>query len=648
MGEHSKDIQQILELNKQLISASDDYYKNGVEKISNYEYDKLYDELVNLQEKTGFIPKNSVTTKPGSDSIKNFAKVKHASKILSLDKTKDPTGLIKLLGDNSGCLSWKLDGLTAVLTYENGKLVSSVTRGNGIIGDDIIKQTECFSNVPKTIPNKNKVIIRGELLMSYKEFERINAETNDGQLYKNPRNLTSGTIHCLDLDVVKSRNINFVAFTSMTRLGDTYIDSLAKLKAYGFTVVDYCDVTKQNIIDRINEYTEKVKNGYIYPVDGLVLYINDYKLQDKLGSNNHHPKYALAFKWQDETKNTILRDIEWNRSRSGRINPIAIFDPVEIDGTIIKKASLHNLTYIEDMKLGIGDKISIYKANMIIPQVAINHTKSLKYISTIIPKVCPNCGGATKIVKENNSAFLICDNKNCSDILVDSILLMLNNFEVKGVAKKTLQKLVNNNVLNCREDIFKLNEKSIKDSFTAIEGLGKKSYDSFVRALNNMEVTEAMFLASLGVPMVGLQNAKLVCKEYNLNDIINRTNDYSKIDGMGSIISDNINKYMSDNKDEINNLKKYIKFKKEGISKMNNKFINSKRFAVTGSLSQFSNRKELQEIIETNGGIFGGMSKTTDYLITNTPNSGTAKNKKAAEYGTKLITEEEFIKLTNL
>lgn len=630
------------ELNNKLIEASDAYY-NGIEIISNFEYDALYDELLSLEKETGIILSNSITQKVGAEVVSSLKKSKHEEKMLSLAKTKSIIELIEWANDEDICVSWKLDGLTVVLTYDEGKLISAVTRGNGEIGEDITKQAEHFANIPLVIPVKTKIVVRGEAVITYSEFERINKQNDADAKFKNPRNLASGTVKSLDLSVLDKRKVSWIAFTFVDGYkNNSYTEQLNELASMGFDVVDHKKIKASEIENTISEFTSQISSQDI-PVDGLVAFVDDVAYGKSLGDTSHHPRCAMAFKWQDEEYETTIREIEWNRSRTGRINPVAIFDEVEIDGTSVSRASLHNLTYIEDMKLNIGDTVTVYKANMIIPQIAENKTKTLTDINDILPKSCPSCGGRVAIVKDNAANFLMCENPNCSSSLKDSIALMTSTFKIMGIGNETIQKLIEVGIINSREDIFKIKEH--KEEYCNIDGLGEKSFNSLVNEIENVSIKKEEFISAFGIPGVSLGNAKAIVKR--IPDIYVATyEDIISVDGIGDKTANNFIKYINEHKNEMQVIEGLIDIANP-TEQINSSKIKGKSFAITGKVYVFKNRKELESFIEENGAELKGVSKGTDYLITNDPNSGTSKNKKAQELGIKLITEQEFIDMAN-
>lgn len=664
-------IPKMRKINDILIEASDAYYNKDNEIMSNYEYDKLYDSLVELEDNYGVLLDNSITQRVGIEVVSSLKKVKHSESMLSLSKTKSIDELKDWFGDNKVCSSWKLDGLTVVLTYEKGKLIQAATRGNGTIGEDITKQAMHFNLVPHTILIKDRIVLRGEAIITYEEFDRINSLTDEGSKFKNPRNLASGTVKNLDLSILKKRRIEWIPFevieghdsicdwienncpneVILETIGDITVDKnsfnfyLDALWTLGFHPVEHCVITKNEIEKLIHLSEKSIEKGFNIPVDGLVFTYDNIDLFKSLGYTSHSPRGSIAFKWKDETYDTTLRRIVWNKSRTGRINPIAVFDPVEIDGTTVNRASLHNLTYIEDMKLDIGDEITVYKANMIIPQIAENKTKSLKDIKDVITHECPICGFETEIRGEGNSKFLYCCNKYCDSDTIDLIDLFLNQMKVMGVSKITIKKLCEEGILNGVGDIFDL--KNHKEEFCNIEGLGEKTFDSLIYQIENIKTDLATFISSLGISGVNIGISKLLANRYKTFDkfLDADIEDIASIKGIGEKTAESIKNFINLNDKEI--LKEFsdeieiIEF--EDIKE--NDFITNKHFAITGKMNIFKNRKELQDLIESNGGYLNSVNTKTDYLITNDPDSGSSKNKKAKELNISTITEQEFINM---
>ena len=641
------DTKRMKELIEILNNASRLYYQFNTVIMTDFEYDKLYDELVELEAKTGITLSNSPTINIEPEILSSLEQVSHPAPMLSLSKTKLIDELADFLGKEEGLLSWKLDGLTIVLTYEGGKLVSGVTRGTGIVGEVVTENVKQFKNIPLTINYKGRLVLRGEAIITYSDFKKMNEAIGEGSSkYKNPRNLCSGSVRQLDSSVTAKRNVKCIIFELIE--GKEFIKkdkAFDWLSSLGFTVVEHFIVTKDNLKDKVLEFKDRVAT-YDIPSDGLVLTYNDVKYSDSLGSTAKFPKHSMAFKWQDETAKTILREVYWSASRTGLINPVAVFDPVELEGTIVSRASLHNISILKGLKIGLNDEILVYKANMIIPQVAEDLTKSddLK-----IPLECPVCHHKTKIIKSNDVEYLYCTNEYCIAKITKRLSLFVsrNAFNIDGISDAILTKLVDEKMVNSYSDLFHLNR--YKDKIISFEGFGEKSYDNLIKSIQKAKkIKPANFIYALGIPEVGLSRAKLICKEYN-NDfqkIRNLTFDeLSKIDGIGEVIALEWENYFSNEKFalEVDNLLKEITF---DVSSNNSLILEDKTFVITGSLNNYNNRDELIEVIENNGGkVLKAISSNVDYLINNDITSISSKNKDAKELNIPIISEEEFINM---
>ena len=648
-------LDRIKELVVLLNKAGKSYYSEGREIMSNYEYDKLYDELKKLEEETGCVLSNSPTVNVGYEVLSELPKERHESPMLSLDKTKDREVLRDWLKDQTGLLSWKLDGLTIVLTYEDGRLSKAVTRGNGEIGEIITNNAKVFKNVPVTIPYKGKLVLRGEAIITYSDFNRINEELPEMDAkYKNPRNLCSGSVRQLNNKITKERNVNFFAFALVSAENVDFKNSrkcqFEWLKSQGFDVVEYKVVDKDNIIDTIGWF-ERVISDNDFPSDGLVIIYDDIAYGESLGRTAKFPRNAMAFKWTDETADTVLRQIEWSASRTGLINPVAIFDPVELEGTKVSRASVHNISIMEGLKLGIGDDIRVFKANMIIPQIAQNLTESG---NIVIPDVCPVCGQPTRICEINDVKTLYCDNPECQAKHVKSFALLVSRdaLNIDGLSEATLEKFIQRGFIKDKTDIFHLDR--FKDEIVAMDGFGEKSYANLIDAVEKARDTDLVrVLYGLGIYNIGLSTSKLIVRKFKgdkealMNADIQELTD---IDGIGEVIADSYVKYFADEKKR----KEYIRLLgevslKEMDDTQNSQELSGKTFVITGSVTHFANRKELKELIESMGGkVTGSVTGNTSYLINNDSMSQSAKNKTAAKLNVPVITEEEFIRLAGL
>ena len=639
------DTKRMKELIKILNNASKYYYQFNTPIMTDFEYDKLYDELVELEEKTGITLSNSPTINIEPEILSSLQQVSHPSPMLSLAKTKLIDELEDFLGNEEGLLSWKLDGLTIVLTYENGKLVSGVTRGTGIIGEVVTENVKQFKNVPLTISYKERLVLRGEAIITYSDFKKMNEKLGEGSSkYKNPRNLCSGSVRQLDSKVTAKRNVNCIIFELIEGKSFDKKDKAFKwLESLGFTPVENFIVTKQTLKEKVLEFKDRVAT-YDIPSDGLVLTYNDTKYSNSLGTTAKYPKHSMAFKWQDETAQTTLREVYWSASRTGLINPVAVFDPVELEGTIVSRASLHNISILKGLKLGLNDEILVYKANMIIPQVADNLTKSN---NLEIPKKCPICHHQTEIISSNDVDYLYCTNDYCIAKTTKRLSLFVsrNALNIEGISDAILTKLVDEKMVSTYSDLFHLDK--YKDKIISFEGFGEKSYQNLINSIEKArKVKTPNFIYALGIPEVGLSRAKLICSKYgsDFNKIRNLNFDeLSKIDGIGDIIAKEWENYFSNKefKEEVDNILKEITF--DNNEKTSNT-LKDKTFVITGSLNNFTSRDELIEYIETNGGkVVKAISNNVDYLINNDINSNSNKNKKL---NMKIISEEEFINMS--
>lgn len=645
-------IDRIKELVGILNEASKAYYAEDVEIMSNFEYDKLYDELVSLETETGMILANSPTQNVGYEVVSELPKERHPARMLSLDKTKEVDALVSWLGDKKGLLSWKMDGLTVVLTYEDGKLVKAVTRGNGEIGEVITANARTFVNIPGAISYKGKLTIRGEAIITYSDFEKINASIVDADAkYKNPRNLCSGSVRQLSSKVTAERSVRFYAFSMVEpedkELLASFKDSFEKrfeyLTGLGFDVVEYKEVSADNLPEMVQWFSNKISSND-FPTDGLVLSFDDTAYGKSLGTTAKFPRDAIAFKWRDEEAETTLREIEWSPSRTGLINPVAIFDTVELEGTDVSRASLHNITYVKDMKLGIGDRIKVYKANMIIPQISQNLTGSGAFD---IPVMCPACGGKTEIKNENGTETLNCINPDCpaKNIKLFSLFVSRNAMNIDGMSEATIERFIGAGILHKLSDIYHLAEH--RDIIVNMEGFGEKSYNNLIKAVDSSRKADmAAFLYGLGIAGFGVANAKLVVKAYNsdFDAIMNATEEeLTEIDQVGAVLAHDFVSYFSEDakKEEVMRLLGEIEFVIEENTAEQD--LEGMTFVITGSLETYPNRDALKKEIEDRGGkVAGSVSAKTTCLINNDINSNSSKNKKAKSLGIPIITEIDF------
>ena len=647
------DTDRMKELIEVLNKASKAYYAEDIEIMSNAEYDELYDELLMLEEKTGTVLAGSPTVNVGYEAVDNLPKETHESPMLSLDKTKDREALRDWLNGHEALLSWKLDGLTIVLTYENGTLSKAVTRGNGEVGEVVTNNAKTFINLPHKIAYKGKLIIRGEAVISYDDFNKINEEIpEEGAKYKNPRNLCSGSVRQLNNEITAKRNVRFIAFNYVSQGGsDTDFKLRSEqfdfLKKQGFEVVEYHKVTEDSILDKISYFAKMVAN-YPIPSDGLVLTYNDIEYGRSLGRTAKFPRDSIAFKWADETANTHLIDMEWSPSRTGLINPVAIFEPVELEGTTVSRASVHNVSIVKSLMLGIGDEISVYKANMIIPQIKENFTKSG---NLTIPKFCPACSEKTQIKNENGVETLYCVNEACpaKQIKRFSLFVSRDAMKIDGLSEATLEKFISVGFIKKLSDIYKLAEH--KEAICNMDGFGDKSYEKLISSIEkSRDVLLPNLIYALGILNVGLSNAKIICKafDYDIEKIKNATvEEIAVTDNIGDVIATSVFDFFHDSEklsefnELVNELNILIPEKKE-----TNSNIGGKTFVITGSLNTYENRNALKDLIESLGGkVAGSVSAKTDYLINNDVTSNSSKNKKAKELNVQIISEENFNEL---
>lgn len=643
----SERIKDLVEL---LNKANKAYYQEANEIMTNFEYDKLYDELVGLEKETGMVLSNSPTVNVGYQVVSQLPKEQHNSPMLSLDKTKEVGALADFAGDRKCLLSWKMDGLTVVLTYENGELVKAVTRGNGLVGEVITNNAKTFKNIPISIPYKGRLTLRGEAIIKYSDFEQINREIEDADSkYKNPRNLCSGSVRQLNSQVTAERNVNFVAFALINADDVDFDNSIEQqykwMESQGFQVVEYRVVTRNSMEDAVKYFAGKIQT-YDYPSDGLVLMFDDIEYGLSLGTTAKFPRNGIAFKWEDEQAETTLKYIEWSPSRTGLINPVAVFEPVELEGTTVSRASVHNISIMEELELGSGDRIKVYKANMIIPQISENLTKSG---IDDLPKECPVCGHATEVKAENGIKTLYCPNSQCpaKHVKLFTLFVSRNGMNIDGLSEETLEKFIDAGYIKEFADIFHLDR--YYEEIVATPGFGQKSYDNLmdsVEKARNVELSALIY--SLGIPNIGSANAKLICKAFNNNieKIRNASvEELIEIDGIGEIMAEKFCQYFADedNIKKLDNLLKEVNIAEpeENTTPQN---MDGLTFVITGSVEHFANRNELKSYIEKHGGkITGSVSAKTNYLINNDAMSASSKNKKAKQLGVEIVTEEVFL-----
>ena len=647
-------LQRMKELVEKLDQAAKTYYQEDREIMSNQEYDSLYDQLEQLEKETGTVLTNSPTVRVGYEAVNELPKEEHPSPMLSLDKTKDREVLRGFIGNHKCLLSWKLDGLTIVLTYENGELVKAVTRGNGIVGEVITNNARVFKNIPLRIPYKGQLVLRGEAIITYSEFERINETIGDADAkYKNPRNLCSGSVRQLNNEITAKRNVRFYAFALVSARDVDFSNSREQqfiwLKKQGFEVVEYKLVTSESLDEAMDYFSKTIVNND-FPSDGLVVTYDDIAYGESLGSTAKFPRNSFAFKWADEMRETRLVDMEWSPSRTGLINPVAIFEPVELEGTTVSRASVHNISIVKELQLGIGDTIKVYKANMIIPQIAENLTRSG---NLVIPDKCPVCGREARIRKENDVETLYCMNPDCVAKKIKSFSLFTSRdaMNIDGLSEATLEKFIAMGFIHNFGDIFEIGK--YKDQIVEMEGFGQKSFDNLMVSLEKAKKTTlAKVIYSLGITGIGLANAKVICKYFD-DDIEKiryaEEEEISSIEGIGPVIAGSLADYFksAENNQKLDHLLSHLHLVHEETSA--EQVFAGKTFVITGSVEHFSNRSEAKEFIEARGGkVTGSVTKKTDYLINNDKTSASSKNKKAQELGIPILSEEDFLELAGI
>lgn len=642
---------------KQLVEilneAAKAYYQESREIMTNFEYDRLYDELEALEKETGLVLSGSPTMRVGYELLSELPKERHASPMLSLDKTKDVAALQAFLGEQKGVLSWKLDGLTIVLTYQEGRLVKAVTRGNGEIGEVITNNAKVFANVPLSIAHKGELVLRGEAIITYSNFEKINAGIDDVDAkYKNPRNLCSGSVRQLNNQVTAERGVKFVAFSLVSASGVDFENSrngqMEWLKNQGFEVVERKVVTAETLPEAVSWYADQVA-GSDYPSDGLVLVMDDIAYGQSLGRTAKFPRDSIAFKWKDEIGLTHLKYIEWSPSRTGLINPVAVFEPVELEGTTVSRASVHNISVLESLKLGVGDEIAVYKANMIIPQIAENKTQSGPVEP---PSECPICGGMTEVRQTNDVKSLYCTNPDCQAKKVKSFGLFVGRdaLNMEGLSEATLEKFIGAGFIKDVADLFHLSEH--REKIVEMEGFGEKSYEKLVAAIEKArETTLPRLVYGLGIANIGVANAKMLCKhfQYDFDALMNASREQlSEIEGIGFVIADSVAEYFENEKNRslVAKLLMEVHLPKVEEPSEETQKLAGKVFVITGKVLQFANRNALKEVIEQAGGkVTGSVSAKTDYLINNDVTSNSSKNKTAKELGIPILSEDDFLLL---
>lgn len=644
--------QQMKDLVKKLNEAAKAYYQEDREIMSNREYDELYDRLEKLEKETGIVLADSPTVSVGYEAVDFLPKETHETQMLSLDKTKDREVLREFIGGHKTLLSWKMDGLTIVLTYDHGQLEKAVTRGNGTVGEVVTNNARVFKNVPLRISFEGRLVLRGEAVIRYSDFERINRSIEDVDArYKNPRNLCSGSVRQLNNQVTAERNVYFYAFSLVSAQDEDMRNSreyqMEWLKKQGFDVVEYRLVTEETLDGAMDYFASAIENND-FPSDGLVALYDDIAYGDSLGATAKFPRNSFAFKWADETKKTTLREIEWSPSRTGLINPIAVFDPVELEGTTVSRASVHNVSILKELELGIGDTIEVYKANMIIPQIAENFTRSS---SLVIPDSCPVCGKEARVIKENDVESLYCMNPECVAKKIKAFTLFVSRdaMNIDGLSEATLEKFIARGFIHDFGDIFEIGK--YRDEIVSMDGFGEKSFENLMNSLEKAkETTLAKVIYSLGIANIGLANAKVICRHFedNLEKIRQADEEeISSIDGIGPVIAKSLSDYFKkeENGRKLDHLLSHLHLNREEMA--GEQIFAGMNFVITGSLEHFANRGEAKKLIEAMGGkVTGSVTGKTSYLINNDKTSNSSKNKKARELGIPVISEQDFLELS--
>lgn len=645
----------IKRLIKQLNEYRDSYYNEARPVVSDAAYDRLFDELSELEKDTGIVYANSPTQTVGYVVKSELEKVKHSHPMLSLDKTKSVDDLVKFAGEKDCILSLKMDGLTCLLTYENGELVQAETRGDGEVGELITHNAKVFDNIPLTIDYKGHFEIEGEAIITYDDFNKINESLSEDKKYKNPRNLASGSVRQLDSKIASQRHIKFIAWKVPTEVAsNSFINRLQYAAELGFDTVPFLPIRGNSNAEFINIVIEQLQrraNERNFPIDGLVATYNDITYGESLGMTGHHPKHSIAFKFYDEEVETVLKNIEWSMGKIGSLTPVAIFDPVEIDGTMVERASLHNVSILTKLDLQIGDTIIVYKANQIIPQVKENLSAKDRESAYIrIPSQCPVCESSTQIVKENDSAVLMCTNLHCKGKLLGRVshFVSKKGMDISGLSEETIKKFIELGWITEITDVYNLGQHY--DRLSTMSGFGKKSVDKLRKSIENSKTVRLdKFITSLSIPGIGTSQSRELAKVFNtwneFRDASVGFYNFTQLDGFGDVLNNNIHSWFTDMCDIADKLASFMTFE-TGVNQNTDDSLNSKSFVVTGKVFRFKNRDEVKAEIEKRGGkVTGSVTKSTYALINNDIESNSSKNKKAKELGVKIITEDQLIEM---
>ena len=647
----------IVDIMKGMISvlneASNAYYNTGKPIMSDKQFDDRLNDLKELEEETGIVFSNSPTQNVGAKVLGDIPEVTHNHPMLSLNKCHSPEEIVAFSNNKELVASIKLDGLTVSLTYENGVLVRGETRGDGYTGSDITEHIKHFKNIPYKINKEGTYVIDGEAIITDEDFAEVN---KDGE-FKNSRNLAAGTLSVLDTSLVSKRRLSFYAWDIVTGGSSNNLsDNLKEAERLNFDVVPRWTATELNpktlqaFLDFVFDFA--VDMGF--PNDGIVFKFNDIEYGKSLGATSHHFRNGIAYKAQDESVKTVLRDVEWSVGKTGVISPVAIFDPVELGGSTVSRATLHNISIMQDLELSYNDIITICKANDIIPRVSDNLDRTLDNI-VVPPSKCPICGGQTEIKRDNNSSVLICTNPNCKGKLLGRLthFVSKNAMNIDGLSEATLEKFIDLDYVNSFIDIYELKHNFCED-IIKLDGFGKKSVSKLIESIEkSRHTTLDRFIYSLSIPLIGRSASKTIAKHFNYDfDRFYREGclnsfDYEQLEDFGHTMAASIQNYLDEDISTIEDLAEYMTFEIPNTAQ-NNVNISGKTFVITGSLEHFSNRDELKDKIEMMGGkVSGSISKKTDYLINNDTNSTSGKNKKAKNLGISIISEEEFINMLN-
>lgn len=640
---------------RELNRASEAYYNTEQPIMSDAEFDNKLEELRQWEEETGIILANSPTHNVGYSVADELKEVEHNHPMLSLDKTKSVDELIEFIGNKNCFLSVKADGLTTSLHYINGKLIGAETRGDGVRGTECLQNVLTMKNVPKEIPYKEELIIDGETIIGWDTFREINDNLPEDKKYKHPRNLVSGSLQLLDSKEAASRNMRFIAWRVIKGFEHkTPSEDLFKAKDIGFEIIPILKsprINKKEELTILLNHIRESADSHNIPYDGAVMAVDDYKIAESMGRTDKFFRHSLAYKYEDELFETVLTDIEWNTSKTGLINPVAIFQSVDLNGAITTRATLHNITYIKDMMLGIGDRIRVYRSNMVIPKVHDSIDKSGNFS---IPDKCPICGHPTRIIKENDSEVLMCENPDCNGKLLGKLVhaTSRNALDIENLSETTIEKFINLGWLNSIQDIYHLSDH--ENEMKTLDGFGKKSVEKLLSSVEKSRKTSLeRFIYSLSIPLIGKSASKdisKICKD-SFDDLVDLMKSSPEkllsIDGFGTTMMNSVAKWWYENSLWVYELSKEFAFEKsQPVSNEASSTLEGKTFVVTGSVHHYKNREELQkDIISHGGNVASSVSAKTSYLINNDVNSTSSKNQKAKSLNIPIISEKDFLQM---